>query len=422
MQRPEKHVHLMVFMTYGNSLQTWADTGLIGRELLLYKKMVNAGNRVTLITYGDEEDLLYSQELDGISVVPIYSQLKKSDNKWVNLLRSFCIPFRLKHILKSADIFKTNQMGGAWVAVVAALLLQRPLIVRCGFEMLRNILRDECKWPVRLLRIVSAYMLELIAYTTASTIIISNRSAQRFIQDFYPIKKSKIKLIRNFIDTDLFAPDNFQCTSNSQSKTEASTSFFYERNISNKFFPVGNSGLNPVEQDRSILFVGRLENIKNLKNLIIASVEAKVRLEIIGKGGEQEIFKKLAEKQEGDIRFMGTVDNRQLPEIINKHAVFVLPSIYENNPKTLLEAMSCGRVVIGTDVEGIQELIIDGYNGFLCNTDAESIADTIKGVFQLDSNSLNRIARNARNLVIRECSISKVYQQETDIYKWLIQK
>lgn len=50
---------------------------------------------------------------------------------------------------------------------------------------------------------------------------------------------------------------------------------------------------------------------------------------------------------------------------LEKCSVFVLPSYREGTPKSILEAMSCGRAVITTDAPGCRETVIDGENGFL---------------------------------------------------------
>lgn len=46
-------------------------------------------------------------------------------------------------------------------------------------------------------------------------------------------------------------------------------------------------------------------------------------------------------------------------------SVFVLPSYREGTPKTVLEAMACGRAIITTDAPGCKETVTDGENGFL---------------------------------------------------------
>ena len=64
----------------------------------------------------------------------------------------------------------------------------------------------------------------------------------------------------------------------------------------------------------------------------------------------------------------------------NQCSVFALPSYYrEGLPRTILEAMSCGKAVITTDWPGCREAVIDGKNGYLVEVkNAEMLADRMK--------------------------------------------
>ena len=67
---------------------------------------------------------------------------------------------------------------------------------------------------------------------------------------------------------------------------------------------------------------------------------------------------------DGSIEFPGEV--KDPIEYYKNSSAFVLPSYYgEGLPKSILEAMSCGRAIITTDWTGCREPIIDGENGYL---------------------------------------------------------
>ena len=79
--------------------------------------------------------------------------------------------------------------------------------------------------------------------------------------------------------------------------------------------------------------------------------------------------------------------------------VFVLPSLEDNLPNTLLEAMSCGTPVIGSRVGGIPELIIDGSTGFLVPTgDALQLAEALLTAI-LDPTRLSGIGHQCRQVI-----------------------
>lgn len=66
---------------------------------------------------------------------------------------------------------------------------------------------------------------------------------------------------------------------------------------------------------------------------------------------------------QGIIRYLGKLDD--VRPALAQASVFVLPSYREGTPKTVLEAMACGRAIISTDVPGCRETVIDGENGYL---------------------------------------------------------
>jgi glycosyltransferase involved in cell wall biosynthesis len=135
--------------------------------------------------------------------------------------------------------------------------------------------------------------------------------------------------------------------------------------------------------------VGRLAPVKNIFNLIEALSETGFTLDIYGDGQLREQLASKAKDLKIDLNFMGIVANDELPEILSRYHYFILPSLYEGMPKSLLEAMACGLVCIGTDVEGINEIIEDRINGFLANgTSTEALAKAIKTATQLPTETI----------------------------------
>lgn len=164
-----------------------------------------------------------------------------------------------------------------------------------------------------------------------------------------------------------------------------------------------------------ILFIGRLCEQKNLRNLCYAVKEVEIGLDIIGHGELEQELHSIVEKNEIDVRFLGVFPNNKLPEIISMYRIFILPSFYENNPKTLLEAMACGRAVIGSNVDGIKEIISHRNNGYLCETSSFSISRAIRA---LTSNSLlcSQLAKNARKYVEKYHNLDTILNNERKIY------
>ncbi|MBI3650459.1 MAG: glycosyltransferase family 4 protein [Acidobacteria bacterium] len=182
------------------------------------------------------------------------------------------------------------------------------------------------------------------------------------------------------------------------------------------------------ERALKVLFVGRLVSEKGAHLAIQAISEMlrrnyhQVRLSIVGvpaypfEYGES-LHRMVEENQLQDyIKFLGMVDNPKLPEIYRQHDVLVFPSTHlEGLPMTLLEAMACGLVVVGTTSGGSSELLKDQINSVvLWQNTPEAIAD---GLIQLIDNPpwLARLATAGQQLMRERFDIETI-AAETETY------
>jgi hypothetical protein len=121
-------MNILVLFTYGISLRTWKEQGLIEREFKLYKKLLalNPNLKFTFITFGNSEDLEIQQQynLEYFKIIPIYSEVKLSRNKIFNLIRTMLLIFKHKKSLENIDLIKTNQLNGVWIAVILKKILE----------------------------------------------------------------------------------------------------------------------------------------------------------------------------------------------------------------------------------------------------------------------------------------------------------
>lgn len=104
---------------------------------------------------------------------------------------------------------------------------------------------------------------------------------------------------------------------------------------------------------------------------------------ICGKGPLKEKLEKFTFDNDlvDNVRFLGY--RKDLGEILQSSDIFVMPSKREGLPTSVMEAMVYGMPVVGTDIRGNRELIIDGFNGFLIalndnNRMAEKLARLIR--------------------------------------------
>ena len=66
---------------------------------------------------------------------------------------------------------------------------------------------------------------------------------------------------------------------------------------------------------------------------------------------------------DGSIEYFG--EQADVRPYLAQCSVFVLPSYREGTPKSILEALSCGKAIITTDAPGCRETVLEGQNGFL---------------------------------------------------------
>ncbi len=130
-----------------------------------------------------------------------------------------------------------------------------------------------------------------------------------------------------------------------------------------------------------ITYIGTLGKHKGVDILIDAFKnidDSSLRLHIIGKGYDEDKFKKQAENDERII-FHGFIDNKDIQKYYDMSNVIVIPSIcYDNSPLVIYESFSNSTPVIGSDIGGIPELIDDHVNGLLFKAgDSDSLKEKL---------------------------------------------
>jgi glycosyltransferase involved in cell wall biosynthesis len=98
--------------------------------------------------------------------------------------------------------------------------------------------------------------------------------------------------------------------------------------------------------------------------------------------------------------------------------LFVLPSLYEGLPLTVLEAMAAGKPVIATAIGGTDEAVVDGLTGLLVPTkDPNALAAAIRMLLS-DKVLANRLAKAGKDRVTEKlssgsmvCGVSSIYEE-----------
>jgi glycosyltransferase involved in cell wall biosynthesis len=121
---------------------------------------------------------------------------------------------------------------------------------------------------------------------------------------------------------------------------------------------------------------------------------------------------------EDNVKLLGFVPDKELPELYNLSDVFVLPSLYsESFGITLLEAMASGKPIVASKVGGIPEVVENGWTGILVRRGNEKdLADAIIKILT-DHSLAETLASNARKLVEEKYSWSIVTEEIESVYK-----
>jgi glycosyltransferase involved in cell wall biosynthesis len=105
--------------------------------------------------------------------------------------------------------------------------------------------------------------------------------------------------------------------------------------------------------------------------------------------------------------------------VYNAADVFVLPSLSENLPNTIMEAMACGIPSVGFRVGGIPEEIDHCQNGYVANY--KDAADLAKGIrWALDEADREEVKKACLMKVARNYSQQSVAKRYMDLYESLV--
>ncbi|MBU4349110.1 glycosyltransferase family 4 protein [bacterium] len=186
-------------------------------------------------------------------------------------------------------------------------------------------------------------------------------------------------------------------------------------NLEPEYFVIGN--------------VGRLEKVKGHKFLIDAfeKVQEKrkdrlFKLIIIGEGEEKENLIKYVKKLELEDKVIFAGYRKDIEELMAIMDIFALTSLREGLPRVLVQAAAVGVPSVAFNVDGVPEIVKDGYNGFLVKPkDVEDLADRI--IRYIDNRELISLhGQRGREFVKGKWSIEDMVNKIDEIYQKLIKE
>ncbi len=112
-----------------------------------------------------------------------------------------------------------------------------------------------------------------------------------------------------------------------------------------------------------------------------------------------------------------------MPDVFAQSHIVCLPSKYrECVPKVLIEAASCGRPIVTTDMPGCREIVQHGENGMLVPPDdSRAVADAIIRLLE-DAELRAKMGDQGRALVQEEFSVERVVEKTVEVYRDVLRR
>ena len=149
-----------------------------------------------------------------------------------------------------------------------------------------------------------------------------------------------------------------------------------------------------------IIYLGRIEDsAKGVFWLadILSRVPRSATLTVAGDGPDLDGLKRRLAPHADRVQFLGGVAPANVPELLSRHDVLVMPSRFEGLPLTLIEAMAAGCVPVVSKIEGVTDRIVeDGITGLLFPVGDWRGAAAALSVLESKPLLLDRLSCNAR--------------------------
>jgi glycosyltransferase involved in cell wall biosynthesis len=308
----------------------------------------------------------------------------------ISPLRDLKSLFKIYSILKreKPDIVHTHSSKAGIIGRIAAKLAGIKIIIHTihgyGFNETQKLF----------IKKFYIFLEKFCALFSDKLIIVTKEDIKKGL--YYKIaKENKFVLIRAGIDTE-----------------------FYKNFIQNPNF---KETLGIGSNIRIIVTIGAFKPQKNLKDFIkaaflVASRFKDVMFLIVGDGQQRKELDTLIEKSKLKNKILMLGWRTDIVEILKASDIFVLTSLWEGLPCSIIEAMCCAKPVVANAVDGVKEIVVDGKNGFLVEPD--NYVKTAERIVCLLSNKieLKNLGEKAYNSISQEYNINYNLKQHEELY------
>ena len=346
----------------------------------MIKHLVELGENLVVLTPnwpGHESEV---EEFDSSCGYPVIRFDSKAGSGEWRSLDDLAKRMMFRDIVRTVRAVKADYVASdvSGVVPIISVLIATKLTAIPHFTFVHH-LNPSSPWYLRKARTLS--------YKTSSKVICVSKNTAKSVME-HGAQPSKVSVIHNGVDLKTIGPH----------RTE-------HRSV-----------------ERVLLTVSRLAKYKGIQRVIEAMprVLAKIpdaRYVVVGDGDYRDELISLAKASPArdSITFTGAVTDSEKFAHYNRCSVFVMPSEQEGFGIVFLEANAIGKPVIGGDVMGVPEAIIDGETGLLVDPhDVDAIAEGVIHLL-LNPDEARRLGENGRRRVESEFTWKASAQKFLDI-------
>jgi glycosyltransferase involved in cell wall biosynthesis len=302
---------------------------------------------------------------------------------------------RLARLLakKDVNIIHTHTIRGNFYGRIAASLCQEPIVDittvhshvpdelgggrQFGLKEWLLCKRESCLW-----RFVDHF------------ICVSNKIRERLLSNGIP--EDKVTVIENAAELPELSPGRT-----------------YRKSIREEF--------NIADNDIVVGTIGRLVPLKNHELFLKSAKQLSQRMPnmkfvVVGDG---PLLQQLVDKSRGLgisglVRFTGWRDDIQ--RLLFAFDIYVICSVVEGLNVSVLEAMACAKPVVGTNVKGISEIVMDGTTGILVpSNEVDSLTEAVLQL-AMDEEKRTTMGFGGRRLIEKKYSVDKMVYDTLQVY------
>lgn len=169
----------------------------------------------------------------------------------------------------------------------------------------------------------------------------------------------------------------------------------------------------PNQYKKTVLSIARLSPQKNHK-LFLEVARLLPEYAFVWIGNQSKI-----EDCPDNVFFLGNISNAsRYNRLVD---LFILPSNYEGLPMVIIEAMSCAKPIVASDVGGVSEIVHNGKNGYVVDNLASCFAEKIKSLLE-DDYLYKQFSDNAYQCYLQQLTVKQMKDGYLKVYREILSK